>query len=138
MDRNPERWAPTPLAPGVPTPAGAYSPAVRIGDLIFVSGQVPIDPATGRVVAGDVRVQTARVLENLRMVLAGAGASLADVVSVTAYLADIGDWSAFDAAYRAAFRAPFPTRTTVGAELKGFLVEISAIAAAPRGHPAGR
>jgi 2-iminobutanoate/2-iminopropanoate deaminase len=132
MNETQRNWQPVPPGEGVPTPAGAYTPAVRAGDLIFVSGQVPIDPATGQVIDGDVGEQTVRVLENLRMVLSGAGASLDDVVSITAYLADIGDWSAFNEAYRAVFRAPYPTRTTVGAGLKGFRVEISAIAAAPR------
>lgn len=120
-------WAPVPAAPGAPAPAGAYSPAIRAGDLIFVSGQVPRDPETG-LIAEDVGQQTRQVLENLRHVLRTAGASLDDVVAVTAYLADIRDWDAFNGVYSEVFRAPYPTRTTVGAGLHGFAVEISAIA----------
>ena len=70
--------------------------------------------------------------ENVRAVLATAGATLDDVVAVTAYLADIDDWAEFNETYRATFRAPYPTRTTVGAHLHGFLVEVSAIACRPR------
>ena len=120
-----------PVLPGgdVPPPVGAYSPAIRAGDLVFVSGQVPKDPDTGATVGGDdVGEQTRFVLERLRAVLATAGATLDDVVSVTAYLEDIGDWTAFNDVYKAAFRPPYPTRTTVGARLSGVKVEISAIA----------
>jgi 2-iminobutanoate/2-iminopropanoate deaminase len=120
-------WRPIPAAPDAPPPAGAYSPAIRAGDFIFVSGQVPKDPATGRI-EGDVAQQTRVVLANLRAVLAAEGASLDDVVSVTAYLADIGEWDAFNTAYSEVFRPPYPTRTTLGAGLHGFKVEINAIA----------
>jgi 2-iminobutanoate/2-iminopropanoate deaminase len=124
-------WTPVTMPADMPPPVGAYSPAVRAGGLIFVSGQVPKDPRTRQTVGSTVREQTRVVLENAARVLQQAGASLDDVVSVTAYLADIGDWDEFDAAYREAFRAPYPTRTTVGAQLHGFLVEISLIAARP-------
>lgn len=120
-------WQPVQPAPGAPPPAGAYSAAIRAGDLVFISGQVPKHPDTGRV-EGDVAQQTRQVLANLRTVLGGAGATLDDVVSVTAYLADIGDWDAFNAVYAETFTRPYPTRTTIGAGLHGFLVEISAIA----------
>lgn len=123
-------WMPVQAGQDSPAPAGAYSAAIRAGDFIFVSGQVPKDPRTGKI-EGDVAHQTRQVLENLRAVLASAGATLDDVVSITAYLADIGDWDAFNAAYGEVFRAPYPTRTTVGAQLHGFLVEISAIARSP-------
>lgn len=123
----PRSWSPVPPAEGAPAPAGAYSPAVRAGDLVFVSGQVPRDPRTGQV-TGDVTAQTRRTLENLRQVLASAGATLDDVVSVTAYLADADDWDAFNAVYRETFTPPYPSRTVVGAQLHGFLVEVSAIA----------
>ena len=122
-------WQPV-TDPGAPAPAGAYSPVARAGHLVFVSGQVPKDPATGEIVAGDVRAQTARVLENVRLALATAGLGLDDVVSVTAYLANADDWGEFNDVYKATFRAPYPTRTTVGAQLRGILVEISVIAAA--------
>ena len=120
-------WQPVAPGPGAPSPAGAYSAAIRAGDLLFVSGQVPKNPETGRI-EGDVAAQTRQVLANLAAVLAGAGATLDDVVAVTAYLADIADWDAFNRVYSETFRPPWPTRTTIGAGLHGFLVEINAIA----------
>lgn len=124
------RWTPV-MVPGQPAPAGAYSPAVRAGNLIFVSGQVPRDPQTGVLVGDDVRTQTRQTFANIERVLAAAGASLHDIVSVTAYLARIEDWDAFNQEYRTLLQPPFPTRTTVGAGLHGFLVELSVIAVAP-------
>jgi 2-iminobutanoate/2-iminopropanoate deaminase len=112
-------------------PVGAYTPAIRAGDLIFVSGQVPIDPATGKLIGSSVAEQTNAVLDRVEHVLSAAGATLADIVSVTAYLATIDDWDEFNHAYRARMTAPYPTRTTVGAQLHGFLVEISVVAYAP-------
>ncbi len=120
-------WAPVDL-PGVPAPAGAYSRAVRAGELVFVSGQVPRDLETGELLGGTVAEQTRAVLENVRRVLASAGATMDDVVSVTAYLEDIGDWGEFNAVYREAFHPPYPTRTTLGASLHDVLVEISVVA----------
>jgi 2-iminobutanoate/2-iminopropanoate deaminase len=128
MNENSRAWSPVILPAEFRPPVGAYSPAVRAGNMIFVSGQVPKDPHTGQVVSGDVRAQTKQVFRNLERVLEAAGASLADVVSVTAYLEDIADWEEFNEGYRAAFERPYPSRTTVGARLSGFLVEISAIA----------
>lgn len=130
-DANSPAWRPVSLAPDLPPPAGAYSPAVRAGDLVFISGQVPKDPATGEIVGSDVGAQTRQVLANAERALNAAGASLRDVVAVTAYIASMDDWKAFDEAYRAAMPTPLPTRTTVGVDLRGFLVEISAIAYAP-------
>jgi 2-iminobutanoate/2-iminopropanoate deaminase len=128
MAEGTRSWEPVSPGAGVPAPVGAYSPAIRAGDLVFVSGQVPKDPATGETVGTDVGEQTRYVLERLRAVLETAGATLDDVVSVTAYLEEIGDWGAFNEVYKAAFRPPYPTRTTVGAQLSGVRVEISAIA----------
>ncbi len=128
------RWAPAFLAPGpdgapVPPPAGAYSPAVRAGDFVFVSGQVPRDPATGALVGdGDLATQARQTFANLRRALAAAGAELADVVSVTVHLARVSDWGAFDHVYRETFAPPYPTRTVVGAALRGILVEVTAVA----------
>jgi 2-iminobutanoate/2-iminopropanoate deaminase len=124
-------WSPVELPPAHRPPAGAYSPAVRAGNLVFVSGQVPRDTRTGEVIGTDVREQTRAVLENTRRVLEAAGAALADVVAVTAYLARVEDWDAFNEVYRATFQPPYPTRTTVGVDLRGVLVEISVIAVLP-------
>jgi 2-iminobutanoate/2-iminopropanoate deaminase len=125
------RWTPVTL-PDLPPPAGAYSPGVRTANnsqLLFVSGQTPRDPATGTIVGTTIVEQTQITLTNLDRILRAGGASLRDVVSVTVYLADENDWGAFDAVYRTVFSAPFPTRAVVGAQLRGILVEISAIAA---------
>jgi len=129
-------WQPITL-PDAPPPKGAYSPAVRVGDLVFVSGQVPRDVRTGDLFGDDIRAQARGVLANLRRVLEAAGASLDDVVSVTVYLADPEDWGAFNDVYRETFTPPYPARAVVGAGLRGILVEVSAVAAA-RGADAGR
>ncbi|HSL69176.1 MAG TPA: Rid family hydrolase [Longimicrobiales bacterium] len=121
-------WTAVELGAGFPVPQGAYTPVVRAGEFLFVSGQVPTDPATGRVVGATVAEQTRFVIEKLGRTLFAAGASLSDVVVVNAYLADIGAWDEFNAAYRAGFAPPYPTRTTVGAQLHGVLVELSATA----------
>ena len=121
-------WTPVHLPPDIPAPKGPYSPAVRAGGFVYVSGQVPRDPGTGALAGDDVATQTRMTLSNLQRVLEQAGASLADVVSVTVYLAHADDWDAMNTVYREMFRAPYPTRTTVGAELRGILVEISAVA----------
>ncbi len=128
------RWTPVALGPDAegrpaPAPKGAYSPAVRAGPFVFVSGQVPRDPHTGALVGeDDVRAQTRQTLANVAGVLAAAGATLADVVGVTVHLADVGHWAAFDAVYREVFAPPYPTRTVVGAALRGILVEVTAVA----------
>lgn len=133
-------WTPITLGGDVPPPKGAYSPGVRAGDLLFVSGQVPRDPRTGALVGeGDVAAQTRQTFENLAGVLAAAGATLADVVSLTVHLAHTDDWAAFDAVYRTVMPPPYPTRTVVGAELRGILVEVTAVAwlgARPTPEPA--
>jgi 2-iminobutanoate/2-iminopropanoate deaminase len=126
---NARRWTPVKLPAEFPPPVGAYSPAVRAGNLVFVSGQVPKDPRTGAVVGKDVSEQTRQVLSNAERALNAAGATLEDVVSITAYLASMDDWPRFDAIYREILRPPYPARTTVGADLRGFLVELSLIAA---------
>jgi len=135
-DAKPESkrsWAPIALGAVIPAPAGAYSVAVRAGGLVFVSGQIPKDPATGAVVGNDVEGQTRQVLKNLDAILRAAGGTLADVVSVTAYLADPDDWGSFYAVYREVMPAPYPSRTAVGAVLRGIRVELSAVAYIPIG-----
>jgi 2-iminobutanoate/2-iminopropanoate deaminase len=128
MKQRERQWQPVQPGSGVATPAGAYSPAVRAGGFVFVSGQVPRDPATGRMLDGDVTAQSKQVLANLERTLQLAGAELSDVVSVTVYLASIADWGAFNDVYKATMTPPYPTRTVVGAELHGMLVEVSAVA----------
>lgn len=109
-------------------PTGAYSPGmVASGRAVFVSGQGPI--IDGRIVNGSVAEETELTLRNLQSVLELAGAGLEDVVKVNVYLADIGDFEAMDAAYRAFFTGvTLPTRTTVGAALLGIKVEIDCVA----------
>lgn len=123
-----KHWDPIKLGPDIPAPAGAYSPAVRAGDFLYVSGQVPRDPRTGVTVGSDVVEQTRQVIRNLEAVLAAGHATLADVVSVTVYLADADLWTTFNGTYRELMPPPYPARTAVGASLRGFLVEISAVA----------
>ena len=123
-------WTPVRL-PDVPAPVGAYSPGVRAGDFIFVSGQVPRDPKTGELVGDDVEGQTRQVIKNVANVLAAAGAELSDVVSVIVYLENPDLWGRFNTVYKELMPQPFPTRTALGAGLRGILVEISAVAYRP-------
>jgi 2-iminobutanoate/2-iminopropanoate deaminase len=109
-------------------PAGAYSAGVRAGQFLFISGQVPRDPGTGSVIDGGITEQARQTLANVEAVLTAAGASLADLVAVTVYLADENDWGAFNDVYRSILSPPYPTRAVVGAELRGVLVEISGVA----------
>lgn len=115
-----------------PAAIGPYSQAIRSGDLVFLSGQVPIDPATGELVTGDIAAQTERVLDNLQAVLAAAGCTFADVVKTTIYLTDLGDFQAVNQTYAKRFSAAPPARATVqvSALPKGARVEIDAIARA--------
>ena len=106
---------------------GAYSPALRVGPWIFVSGQGPLRP-DGSIIEGDITVQTAATLANVRRLVEAAGGRMEQVVKCTCHLAHMTDFAAFDATYRAAFAAPYPTRTTVESGLDGILVEIDAIA----------
>ncbi|HEY2856477.1 MAG TPA: RidA family protein [Gemmatimonadaceae bacterium] len=121
-------WQPAFLPGDVPKPAGAYSPAVRAGDFVFISGQVPRDLRTGALGGDDIESQVRQTLANVKVALAAAGATLDDVVSVTAYLADVDDWGKFNDIYKETFRPPYPSRTAIGANLRGILVEISAVA----------
>ena len=122
------RWQPITLGADVPAPVGAYSAGVRAGDFLYVSGQVPRDPRTGATIGANVEEQTRQVIRNLETVLTAGAATLSDVVSTTVYLADPDLWSAFNAVYREMMPPPFPSRTAVGVSLRGFLVEISAVA----------
>jgi 2-iminobutanoate/2-iminopropanoate deaminase len=104
---------------------------VVAGELVFTAGQVAVD-RTGALVAGEVATQTRVVLDNLERCLAAAGATLDDVVKVTAFLADLAEFEAFNAVYAERFRPPYPARSTVGARLaEGILVEVEAVARRP-------
>ena len=110
------------------SPMGAYSQGLRAGDFIFVSGQGPLDPATGKIVGETIEEQTARTLDNLKAILEAGGATMADVVKVTAHLTDLANFAAYNKVYATYFPDPKPVRTTVGSQLLGMLVEIDAIA----------
>jgi 2-iminobutanoate/2-iminopropanoate deaminase len=116
--------------PAAPAAIGPYSQAIRAGEFLFVSGQIPLDAATGAVVDGDVRAQSRRVLENLRAIITAAGGSLGSVVKTTVYLADMNDFPALNEEYGKFFGAPAPARVTVQVSRlpKDVRVEIDAVA----------
>ena len=118
---------------GAPGAIGPYSQAVRDGRLLFVSGQVALDPVSGELIAGDASAQTERVLESAGAILAAAGAALGDVVRTTVYLVDLADFGAMNDVYAGYFAAPAPARSTVQVAglPKGARVEIDMIAALP-------
>jgi 2-iminobutanoate/2-iminopropanoate deaminase len=120
--------------PGVPAPRGPYSPAVRAGDFIFVSGQVPVDPTTQKMVSGDIRQETRQTLTNIKSILEGCGSSLADVVKCTVFLGDSNDFSAMNEVYAEFFGESKPARSTVACQfaIPGIKVEIDAVAYRPR------
>jgi 2-iminobutanoate/2-iminopropanoate deaminase len=99
--------------PNAPAAIGPYSQAVRAGNLVFVSGQIPLDPATGQLVGGDIGVQTEQVLENLAAILEAAGSSLAQVVKATVYLRDLGEFGRMNEVYAKFFGENPPARATV-------------------------
>lgn len=121
--------------PDAPAAIGPYSQAVRFGDLVFLSGQIPLDPETGQMVGeGDVRAETEQVLDNLAAVLAAAGSSFAQALKVTIFLTDLGDFAAVNELYARRFEgAEPPARATVqvAALPRGAKVEMEMIAAAP-------
>jgi len=113
---------------GVARPKAPYSPVVVDGGLVYTAGQVAFDEQ-GDLVAGGIGEQARQALENLTACLRAAGAELSDVLKVNAYLADLGDFSGFNAVYDEFFSEPYPARTTVGVSLPaGLLVEIEAVA----------
>lgn len=119
--------------PDAPAAIGPYSQAIRVGNMIWCSGQVGLDPKTGSLVAGGVEPQTHQVLANLRAVLEAAGARPEHVVRTTIYLTDLGDFARVNAIYGDAFVVDPPARATVqvSALPKGAVVEIDAIAVVP-------
>jgi 2-iminobutanoate/2-iminopropanoate deaminase len=114
-----------------PAAVGPYSQAVRIGSLVFTAGQIPIDPATGKLVADDISVQTEQALKNLTAVLEAAGTSLANVVKCTVFLKDMGEFGAMNEVYGRFFSSNPPARSAVQAAALPLdvRVEIEAIAA---------
>jgi 2-iminobutanoate/2-iminopropanoate deaminase len=100
-------------SPAAPRPAGAYSPALRVGPWLFLSGQIPIDPSTGQMVSGDVAAQTRRVMDNLGALLAAAGLTFDHVVRTTVFLADMNDFATVNEIYATYFSEPRPARATV-------------------------
>ena len=113
-----------------PKAIGPYSQAVRAGNLLFCSGQIPLDPATGKMVSGGIEAQTERALKNLEAVLSAGGAMFASVVKTTVYLADLADFPAMNAVYGKFFPKDPPARATIQAAKlpAGALVEIDAVA----------
>jgi 2-iminobutanoate/2-iminopropanoate deaminase len=117
-------------SPNAPGAIGPYSQAIRAGNTVFLSGQIPLDPATGVLVEGDIAVQTRRVMNNLAAVLAAANLGFEHVVRTTIFLLDLESFAAVNQIYGTYFAAPFPARATVqvSALPRGALVEIDAIA----------
>ncbi len=112
-----------------PTPRGPYSPAIRAGNLVFVAGQVPLDPATNQPVEGGIEEQTRRVLDNIAAILEAAGSSMDRVVKATIFLANIGDFAAVNGVYASYFTGTPPARSTIAGTLpSGFRLMIDAIA----------
>jgi 2-iminobutanoate/2-iminopropanoate deaminase len=112
-----------------PQAIGPYSQAIRLGDLLFVSGQIALDPKTGNLVAGDIEVQTQQVMENLKAIVAAAGMTLADALKATCFLKSMGDFAKFNGVYAGYFGDTPPARETVEvARLpRDVLVEVSLI-----------
>ena len=117
-------------APGAPKAIGPYSQAIVAGNLIFCSGQIPLDPSSGQLVEGDIKVQTRRVLDNLGAVLSGAGVGFDAVVRTTIFLVDLADFNAVNEVYGGYFQSVPPARATVqvAALPRGARVEIDAVA----------
>lgn len=118
---------------GAPAAIGAYSQAVRAGDTVYLSGQIPLDPATGEIVGEDPGAQIERVLDNLEAVVEAAGGGFGDVVKLTVYLTDLAHFALVNAAMEARFDAPYPARAAiqVAALPRGALVEIEGVMRAP-------
>lgn len=115
---------------GSPSAVGPYNHAVRVGDLLFCAGQIPIDPATGTLVSGDIRAQTERVLQNVKAILEDQQLTFANVVKSTVFMTSLGDFSGMNEVYARHFTSDFPARSTVqvAALPKGANVEIEVIA----------
>lgn len=115
-----------------PAAIGPYSQAIKVGELLFVSGQLPINPATGTFAEGGIKELTRQSLTNMKAILEEAGTSMVNVVKTTVFLADMNDFAAMNEVYAEFFAAPFPARSAVAVKTlpKGALVEIECIAQA--------
>ena len=113
-----------------PAAIGPYSQAIQVGNLVYTSGQIPIDPATGVFVEGGIREQTRQSLLNVKAILEEAGLTMSDVVKTTVFLADMNDFADMNAVYAEFFAEPYPARSAVAVKMlpKGALVEIEVIA----------
>ena len=113
-----------------PAAIGPYSQAVRVGKLVYTSGQIPIDPATGTFVEGGIRQQTRQALANVKAILEEAGLSMSNVIKTTVFMADMNDFSAMNEVYAEFFAEPYPARSAVAVKTlpKGALVEIEVVA----------
>ena len=113
-----------------PAAIGPYSQAVRVGNLVYTSGQIPIDPATGVFAEGGIKEQTRQSLLNVKAILQEAGLSMGDVVKTTVFMADMGDFADMNSVYAEFFAEPYPARSAVAVKSlpKGALVEIEAVA----------
>ena len=113
-----------------PAAIGPYSQAIKVGNLVYTSGQIPIDPATGMFVAGGIKEQTRQSLLNVKNILEEAGLTMSDVVKTTVFMADMNDFADMNAVYAEFFAEPYPARSAVAVKTlpKGALVEIEVIA----------
>ena len=116
--------------PKAPAAIGPYSQAIRVGNLIYTSGQIPIDPATGSFAEGGIKEQTRQSLTNVKAILEEAGTSMANVIKTTVFMADMADFADMNGVYAEFFSEPFPARSAVAVKTlpKGALVEIEVIA----------
>jgi 2-iminobutanoate/2-iminopropanoate deaminase len=116
--------------PNAPKAIGPYEQAIKVGEFVYISGQIPLDPKTGDLVEGDIRMQTRRVMDNLKAILEAAGSSLERVVKATVFLKNIADFAAMNEIYAEYLGAAKPARSTVAAAdlPRGALVEIDLIA----------
>lgn len=113
-----------------PAAIGPYSQAIKVGNLVYTSGQIPIDPATGVFVEGGIKEQTRQSLTNIKAILAEAGLDMSNVVKTTVFLADMNDFADMNAVYAEFFAEPYPARSAVAVKTlpKGALVEIEVVA----------
>ena len=118
----------TPISTERAPKPGPYSQGILAGNTLYVSAVGPVDPATGQVVGSTIEKQAARAIENVRAIVEAAGGTLDDVVKVTAYLSDLGDFQGFNEVYRGKFAQPYPARSTFQVVLKQWLIALDAIA----------